>query len=85
MNCFGKPACLAVALAGIVGAAAADDDQVQAGLQVFERRCQDCQRGTPPADAGSWRARFPIWPVFSRQECQGAGEPAITVRAVSAT
>ena len=30
MNCFGKSACLALALAGIVGAAAGDEDQAQA-------------------------------------------------------
>ena len=36
MNCFGKSACLALALAGIVGAAAADEDQAQAGRQSFQ-------------------------------------------------
>ena len=50
MNCFGKSACLALALAGIVGAAAADEDQAQAGRQVFDQRCRNCHGGTAPAD-----------------------------------
>ena len=51
MNCFGKSACLALALAGIVGAAAADEDQAQAGREVFDRRCRNCHGGTVPADS----------------------------------
>jgi cytochrome c len=50
MNCSGESACLALALAGVVGAAAAEDDQVQAGRQVFERRCRTCHGGTATAD-----------------------------------
>jgi cytochrome c len=55
MNCFGKSACLALALAGVVGSAAAEDDQVRAGRQVFEQRCRNCHGSTAPAD-------FPIGP-----------------------
>jgi cytochrome c len=58
MSCFGKSACLAVALAGIIGAAAADDDQVQAGRQVFERRCRNCHGGTAAAD-------YPVGPSLN--------------------
>lgn len=58
MNCFGKSACLALALAGIVGAAAADEDQAQAGRQVFDQRCRNCHGGTAPAD-------FPIGPSLT--------------------
>ena len=58
MNCLGKSACLALALAGIVGAAAADDDQVRAGRETFERRCRNCHGGTAPAD-------FPIGPSLT--------------------
>ena len=50
MNCFGKSACLALALAGIVGAAAGDEDQAQAGRQVFDQRCRTCHGGTARAD-----------------------------------
>ena len=50
MNCFGKSACLALALAGIVGAAASDEDQAQAGREVFDKRCRTCHGGTARAD-----------------------------------
>jgi cytochrome c len=50
MNCFGKSACLALALAGIVGAAAGDEDQARAGRQVFDQRCRTCHGGTARAD-----------------------------------
>jgi cytochrome c2 len=71
MDCFGKSACLALALAGIIGAAAADDDQVQAGRQVFERRCRNCRGGTAPAD-------YPMGPSLdgiagSRAETNASG------------
>ena len=77
MNCFGKSACLALALAGIVGAAAADEDQAQAGRKVFEQRCRNCHGGTAPAD-------LPIGPslagiVGSRA---GTGASGIHSRAV---
>jgi cytochrome c2 len=49
MDCFGKSTCLALALAGIIGAAAADDDQVRAGRQVVERRCRNCRGVAAPA------------------------------------
>ena len=55
MNCLGKSACLALALAGIVGAAAADEDQAQAGREVLDQRCRNCHGGTAPAD-------YPIGP-----------------------
>jgi cytochrome c len=58
MNCFGKSACLTLALASIVGAAAADEDQAQAGREVFERRCRNCHGGTVPAD-------YPIGPSLA--------------------
>jgi cytochrome c len=54
-NCISKSACLALALAGIVGIAAADEDQASAGRQVFEQRCRNCHGGTAPAD-------YPIGP-----------------------
>jgi mono/diheme cytochrome c family protein len=50
MNCFGESACLALTLAGIVGAAAADEDQAQAGREVFDQRCRNCHGGTASAD-----------------------------------
>ena len=46
MNCFGESACLALTLAGIVGAAAADEDQAQAGREVFDQRCRNCHGGS---------------------------------------
>jgi len=58
MNCFGKSACLALALAGIAGAAAADEDQAQAGREVFDQRCRNCHGGTAPAD-------YPIGPSLA--------------------
>ena len=77
MNCFGKSACLALALAGIVGAAAADEDQAQAGRQVFDRRCRTCHGGTAPAD-------FPIGPSLSGivGSRAGTGSSGIHSRAV---
>ena len=56
MNCFGGSACLALALAGIVGVAAADEDQAQAGREVFDQRCRNCHGGTVPADSPILRA-----------------------------
>ena len=58
MNSFGKSGCLALALASVIGAAAADD-QVQAGRQVFEWRCRNCHGGAAPAD-------YPIGPSLAR-------------------
>ena len=58
MNSFGKSACLALALASVIGAAPAND-QVQAGRQVSEWRCRNCHGGTAPAD-------YPIGPSLAR-------------------
>jgi cytochrome c2 len=66
MNCFGKSGCLALALAGIVGAAAADEDQAQAGREVFDRRCRPCHGGTAPAD-------YPIGPSLAGVVASRAG------------
>jgi cytochrome c len=53
MNSFFKSALAALSLAGLIGAAAADE---QLGRQVFERRCRGCHGGaTAPAD-------YPIGP-----------------------
>ena len=58
MNCFGESACLALALASIVGAAAADEDQAQAGREVLDQRCRNCHGGTAPADYPILRALY---------------------------
>lgn len=50
MNCVGESACLTLALAGIVGAAAVDEDQARAGREVLDQRCRNCHGGTPLAD-----------------------------------
>ena len=60
MNCLGKSACLTLALAGIVGAAAADEDQARAGREVLDQRCRNCHGGTAPAD----------WPIMDRAELE---------------
>jgi len=53
MNYFRKLLCVALALAGVISAAAADE---QSGRQVFERRCRGCHGGaSAPAD-------YPIGP-----------------------
>jgi len=53
MNSFLRRAFAALALAGLIGVAAADE---QSGRQVFERRCRGCHGGTAaPAD-------YPIGP-----------------------
>ena len=53
MNHFRKFLCVALALAGVISAAAADE---QSGRQVFERRCRGCHGGASgPAD-------YPIGP-----------------------
>ena len=53
MSRFRKLACVALALAGLAGAASADES-VLAGQQVFERSCRTCHGGK--------RADFPIGP-----------------------
>ena len=58
MDCFRKCACVALVLAGLIGAASADDS-VQSGRQVFEARCRTCHGGTGRAD-------LPIGPSLSR-------------------
>jgi len=58
MNSFRKSACLALALASVIGAALAND-QVQAGRQVSEWRCSNCHGGTAPTD-------YPIGPRLPR-------------------
>ena len=53
MERYRKSVCVALALASVVGTAAADE---QSGRQVFERRCLGCHRGAAaPAD-------YPIGP-----------------------
>ena len=48
MNRYRKSVCVGLALASVIGAAAADE---QSGRQVFERRCRGCHGGTAvPAD-----------------------------------
>ena len=48
MNGYRKSVCVALALASVIGAAAADE---QSGRQVFERRCRGCHGSTAaPAD-----------------------------------
>jgi cytochrome c len=48
MNYFRKFLCVALALTGVISAAAADE---QSGRRVFERRCRGCHGGTTaPAD-----------------------------------
>jgi cytochrome c len=57
MNWFRKSAYVALALVPVIGAAVADDT-VQAGREVFERRCRNCHGGTAPAD-------YPIGPSLT--------------------
>jgi len=50
MDTLHKLACVALALAGLIGAASADEP-VLAGQQVFERRCRTCHGGRGPYDS----------------------------------
>jgi cytochrome c len=71
MNCFGKSVCLALALAAIIGAAAADEDQARAGRQVFDQRCRTCHGGTARADLPIGPSLFGI--VGSRAGTSASG------------
>ena len=55
MNLFLKLACMALAAAGVIGAAFADEPV--SGREVFERRCRTCHGGT--------RADMPIGPSLA--------------------
>ena len=56
MDTLHKLACVALALAGLIGAASAEEP-VLSGQQVFERRCRTCHGGT--------RADLPIGPSLA--------------------
>lgn len=58
MKRFRKSACVALALASVIGAATADE-HLQSGRQVFERRCRACHGDTAA------RADFPIGPSLT--------------------
>ena len=49
MSYFSRSTCVALALAGLIGAASADQS-VESGRQLFDRRCRTCHGGTGPAD-----------------------------------
>jgi cytochrome c len=50
MGFVSKSVCVAFALAGLNVAAAADES-VESGRQIFDRQCRTCHGGTAPADS----------------------------------
>jgi cytochrome c len=50
MSDLPRSACVAIAVAGVIAAASADDS-AESGRQIFDRRCRTCHGGTGPADS----------------------------------